>query len=93
MLQKSTIFETSYKHDENYQRQELHDYEIALQKLKKVTGVSDANEIIQKFKTQTLTTNSLEDLQATYAAKIEGLKTLKEELKFKLSKVKFSENK
>ena len=30
----------------------------------------DANEIIQKFKTQGLTTNSLEDLQRSYKARI-----------------------
>jgi hypothetical protein len=31
--------------------------------LKEVTGVNDANEIIQKFKTQGLTTSSLEELR------------------------------
>lgn len=33
----------SYKTDENYQRQELNDYEEAFRKLKEVTGVIDAN--------------------------------------------------
>jgi ParB-like chromosome segregation protein Spo0J len=37
------IFGASYKNDENYQRQELNDYEDALRKLKEVTGVIDAN--------------------------------------------------
>jgi len=35
-----------------------------------VTGVIDANEIIQKFKTQGLTTHSLEELQANYSNRI-----------------------
>ena len=63
-------FGTSYKHDENYQRQELNDYEEAFRKLKEVTGVIDANEIIQKFKTQGLTTDSLQELQNQYSTKI-----------------------
>jgi hypothetical protein len=65
---------SSYKHDENYQRQELNDYEEAFRKLKEVTGVIDANEIIQKFKTQGLTTDSLQELQNQYSFKIESLK-------------------
>ena len=80
----STVFGNSYKHDENYQRQELNDYEEAFRKLKEVTGVIDANEIIQKFKTQGLTTNSLEELQASYSRRIEELKQGKEELRKKL---------
>lgn len=52
-------FGSSYQHDDQYQKQELGDYEEAFRKLKEVTGVIDANEIIQKFKTQGLTTSSL----------------------------------
>ena len=50
---------SSYQYDDQYQKQELNDYEEAFRKLKEVTGVIDANEIIQKFKTQGLTTSSL----------------------------------
>ena len=82
-------FPNSYKHDENYQRQELNDYEEAFRKLKEVTGVIDANEIIQKFKTQGLTTDSLQELQSQYSNKIEQLKAQKEELKKKLQSHKF----
>ena len=70
----NTAFGASYKHDENYQRQELNDYEQAFRKLKEVTGVIDANEIIQKFKTQGLTTSSLQELQSNYSRRIEELK-------------------
>lgn len=44
----------------------------------------DANEIIQKFKTQGLTTNSLEELRESYKRKIETLKEEKERLKKEL---------
>lgn len=33
-------------------KQDLNDYEESFRKLKEVTGVDDANDIIQKFKTQ-----------------------------------------
>ena len=82
-------FGNSYKHDENYQRQELQDYEEAFRKLKEVTGVIDANEIIQKFKTQGLTTSSLEELQNTYKKRIDDLKQEKEQLKSELEEQKF----
>ena len=82
-------FGGSYKHDENYQRQELSDYEEAFRKLKEVTGVVDANEIIQKFKTQGLTTQSLEEMQQNYATKIEGLKDEKESMRKQLENSKF----
>lgn len=83
-------YATSYKHDESYQRQELNDYEEAFRKLKEVTGVIDANEIIQKFKTQGLTTDSLQELQNQYSAKIEHLKLDKEHLRRKIEEGKFS---
>ena len=49
----------------------------------------DANEIIQKFKTQGLTTRSLEEMQQNYASKIEGLKEEKENLRRQLENSKF----
>jgi hypothetical protein len=52
--------------------------------LKEVTGVIDANEIIQKFKTQGLTTDSLQELQNQYSSKIERLKAEKEEIRRRL---------
>lgn len=85
----SRVFHNSYKHDEHYQRQELSDYEEAFRKLKEVTGVIDANEIIQKFKTQGLTTQSLEELQGNYGRKIEELKGEKEGLRRELEERKY----
>ena len=34
---------SSYQYDDQYQKQELNDYEEAFRKLKEVTGVIDAN--------------------------------------------------
>lgn len=36
-------FTNSYQYDDQYQKQELSDYEEAFRKLKEVTGVIDAN--------------------------------------------------
>jgi hypothetical protein len=47
----------------NYEKEDLNKYEDAFRKLKEVTGVLDSNEIIQKYKTQELTANSLMDLK------------------------------
>ncbi len=77
----SVNYVNSYKHDENYQRQELQDFEEAFRKLKEVTGVIDANEIIQKFKTQGLTTSSLEELKESYKRKIDELKNEKDRMR------------
>lgn len=44
----------------------MNKYEDAFRKLKEVTGVLDSNEIIQKYKTQELTANSLMDLKKEY---------------------------
>jgi len=38
----------------------LVDYESAIKKIKEATGLSDANEIIQKFATQSDTYNGLD---------------------------------
>lgn len=54
-----------------------------------MTGVIDANEIIQKFKTQGLTTSSLEELKEGYKRKIESLKEEKERLRRELEGQKF----
>ena len=59
-VEEKPVFQevTNYKEEFGFQRQQLNDYEDAYRKLKEVTGVLDSNEIIQKFKTQGLTTQS-----------------------------------
>ena len=49
----------------------------------------DANEIIQKFKTQGLTTSSLEELKDSYKKRIEELKQEKDRLRGELEEQKF----
>jgi hypothetical protein len=60
-------------------------------KLKKVTGVSDPNEIIQKFKAQELTSSAFETLQSTNSSRILELKALKQQHREKLDAARFVE--
>jgi hypothetical protein len=62
-------------------------------KLKKVTGVSDPNEIIQKFKAQGLTSSALETLQSANSIRILELKALKQQHRAKLDAARFVEEK
>lgn len=54
-----------------------------------MTGVSDANEIIHKFKTQGMTSKSLEELRDKYRQKIEDLRSEKEAAKEQLNRIKY----
>lgn len=84
---------SSYQYDDQYQKQELSDYEEAFRKLKEVTGVIDANEIIQKFKTQGLTTSSLEELRESYRMRIDQLQSEKAALKRELEETRLVKEK
>merc|ERR1719327_1478064 len=55
------------------ERQRLHDYEEAFRRIKEATGVSDVNEVIQKFLTQEDTQNNLLKLSVEYQTKIDQL--------------------
>lgn len=44
-------------------KRRLEDYDEAMRRIKDATGVSDVNEIIQKFATQHDTYNNLQDLK------------------------------
>lgn len=68
---------------------ELEQFAQAFKKLKEVTGVSDANEIIHKFKTQGMTSKSLEELRDKYRQKIEDLRSEKEAAKEQLNRIKY----
>lgn len=48
----------------------LEDYDEAMRRIKNATGVSDVNEIIQKFATQHDTYNNLLELKATNEKKL-----------------------
>eukprot|EP00397_Hematodinium_sp_SG-2012_P038013 GEMP01041296.1.p1 GENE.GEMP01041296.1~~GEMP01041296.1.p1 ORF type:complete len:443 (+),score=128.04 GEMP01041296.1:75-1403(+) len=74
------------------ERQRMHDYEEAFRRIKEATGVSDVNEVIQKFLTQEDTQNNLLNLTKEYQSKVDKLqddwrntKSVVEDLKFSTS--------
>lgn len=75
--------------DTNLQKQKLQDYEEAFRKLYEATGVTDVNEIIQKFTTQGETQKQLQQMQQDHSDKIEEMKKKKNELKKLLEKIKY----
>ena len=60
-----------------------------MRRIKDATGVSDVNEIIQKFQTQGDTLSNLKDLQQENDRKQEMLQSEISELKLSLQKIKF----
>lgn len=66
-------YEQKINIDQNINMQKMSDYEEAFRKLYEATGVTDVNEIIQKFTTQEETSKSLLDLKFEYHSKIENL--------------------
>lgn len=57
--------------------------------VQEATGVTDVNEIIQKFTTQDETNKSLNDLKQEYLEKIEYLNNEKQRLKEELNDLKY----
>ena len=76
--------------DTNALKQKLNDYEEAFRRINEATGVSDVNEIIQKFTTQDETSKSLSDLKQEYIDKIEVLTQEKYIIKEQLDDLKYS---
>eukprot|EP01016_Furgasonia_blochmanni_P005904 TRINITY_DN12332_c0_g1_i1.p1 TRINITY_DN12332_c0_g1~~TRINITY_DN12332_c0_g1_i1.p1 ORF type:complete len:536 (+),score=134.05 TRINITY_DN12332_c0_g1_i1:290-1897(+) len=76
--------------DSNTTKQKLSDYEEAFRRINEATGVTDVNEIIQKFTTQDETTKSLNDLKHEYIEKIEYLTNEKQMIKQLLDDLKYS---
>jgi len=67
----------------------LSDYKNAMQRIKDSTGVSDVNEIIQKFLTQNDTLNNLNELKQENERKIMMLNDDKTEIKKQLERLRF----
>ena len=80
-IMKQTQFEAD--------KQRLQDYEKALRSVKDATGVSDVNEIIQKFATQDDTYTNLNDLKKENEQKLMQLNKDKVLLKDKVDKLKY----
>jgi hypothetical protein len=65
-------------------------YEEAFRRIKESTGVSDVNEVIQKFTTQGDTLHNLEDLRRDNQHKLDELTRLKADLKQEVDALRFS---
>merc|ERR1719183_3191969 len=76
--------------DAEEERQRLMDYEEAFHRIKESTGVSDVNEVIQKFLTQEDTFENLQNLTRENQAKIEQLTEEKRRLRLQVEELKFS---
>merc|ERR1719407_337114 len=66
------------------------DYEEAFRRIKEATGVSDVNEVIQKFLTQEDTQNNLMNLTRENQNRIEMLNEERRRLKAQVEELKFS---
>jgi hypothetical protein len=74
----------------NEERQKLMDYEEAMHAIKEATGVSDVNEVIQKFLTQEETQANLKALQKENQAVIDRLTEERRRLRLQVEELKFS---
>jgi len=75
--------------DSNTNRQKLKDYDEAFRRIYEATGVSDVNDIIQKYTTQDETSKSLNDLKQEYLEKIEYLNNEKARIRSELNTLKY----
>eukprot|EP00743_Colponemidia_sp_Colp-15_P001495 GILK01001635.1.p1 GENE.GILK01001635.1~~GILK01001635.1.p1 ORF type:complete len:555 (-),score=144.99 GILK01001635.1:170-1834(-) len=72
------------------EKQKIQDYEEAFRRIKEATGVSDVNEVIQKFLTQEDTQNNLMELTKENQGRIEMLNDEKLSLKARVEEIKYS---
>merc|ERR1719181_549493 len=72
------------------ERQRIQDYEEAFRRINEATGVSDVNEVIQKFLTQEDTQNNLMNLTRENQNRIETLNEERRRLKAQVEELKFS---
>uniref|UniRef100_A0A7S1NA18 ODAD1 central coiled coil region domain-containing protein n=1 Tax=Eutreptiella gymnastica TaxID=73025 RepID=A0A7S1NA18_9EUGL len=72
------------------EQEKLNQYEEAFRKIKEATGVSDVQEVIQKFITQEDTHRSLVEMTKEAETKIDQLNAEKNELKSKVEELKYS---
>jgi len=66
------------------------DYEEAFHRIKEATGVSDVNEVIQKFLTQEDTHKNLTSLTKENQSRIDGLLEERRKLRLQVEELKFS---
>merc|ERR1719359_1050005 len=76
--------------DAEEERQRLLDYEEAFHRIKEATGVSDVNEVIQKFLTQEDTHKNLTSLTRENQSRIDQLLEERRKLRLQVEELKFS---
>jgi len=74
----------------NEERQKLMDYDAALNAIKEATGVSDVNEVIQKFLTQEDTLKNLQNLTKENQSTIDRLTEERRKCRLSVEDLKFS---
>lgn len=72
------------------EQEKLNQYEEAFRKIKEATGVSDVQEVIQKFITQEDTHRNLVEMTKEAETKIDQLNAEKNDLKSKVEELKYS---
>eukprot|EP00927_Polykrikos_kofoidii_P006175 TRINITY_DN12502_c1_g1_i1.p1 TRINITY_DN12502_c1_g1~~TRINITY_DN12502_c1_g1_i1.p1 ORF type:complete len:525 (+),score=148.50 TRINITY_DN12502_c1_g1_i1:122-1696(+) len=72
------------------EKQTLQDYEDAFNRIKEATGVSDVNEVIQKFLTVQDTRKNLTDIKTENQASIDKLTEERKKLRLQVDDLKFS---
>eukprot|EP00921_Rhytidocystis_pertsovi_P024748 GHVQ01039831.1.p1 GENE.GHVQ01039831.1~~GHVQ01039831.1.p1 ORF type:complete len:263 (+),score=52.25 GHVQ01039831.1:1498-2286(+) len=72
------------------EEQKLQDYEEVFRRIKEATGVSDVNEVIQKFLTQEETQSNLINLTNESQAKIDVIRSEVQKLQIQLEELKYS---
>eukprot|EP00002_Diphylleia_rotans_P019304 TRINITY_DN3737_c0_g2_i6.p1 TRINITY_DN3737_c0_g2~~TRINITY_DN3737_c0_g2_i6.p1 ORF type:complete len:574 (-),score=178.69 TRINITY_DN3737_c0_g2_i6:372-2093(-) len=87
-MRKEQMNEESHREEE--QAKKITSYEEAFRKIKEATGVSDVNEVIQKFLTQEETHNNLQALKQEAQARIDTLNEEKAQMKAKVEEIKYS---
>jgi len=78
-----------YPGDNNQNKMRLKDYDEAFRRIYEATGVTDVNDIIQKYTTQDETSKSLNDLKQEYLEKIEYLNNEKGRIRSELNTLKY----
>lgn len=92
---KKSLYTSAFHHAVNEskleeEQEKITTYEEAFRKIKDATGVSDVNEVIQKFLTQDETRNNLMNMTKDAQAKIDQLNDERTQLKAKVEEIKYS---
>ena len=92
---KTAVVANAMFHEQNEmqireEQSRITSFEEAFQKIKEATGVSDVNQVIQKFMTQEDTNNNLKQLTKEAQSRIDTLNEEKEAARAKLEELKYS---